>query len=116
MYDKNNIFAQIIGNSAPADIIYEDENILAFRDINPAAPVHVIVIPKKEYIDYSDFIRKATSEEIKNYFMTLAHIAELLGLKDDGYRLVTNQGFKSGQTIFHFHFHIIGGKNCSVLC
>lgn len=115
MYDKNNIFAKIINNSAPADIVYQDENIMAFKDISPVAPVHIIVIPKKQYTDYSDFICKALPEEIKNYFMKLADIAELVGLKDEGYRLVANQGANSGQTVFHFHFHIIGGKKFSAL-
>lgn len=115
MYDKDNVFAQIIDKSIPANIIYEDNDIIAFSDINPVAPVHVIVVPKKEYIDYNDFILKASADEIKNYFTKLANIASLVGLDQDGYRLVSNKGAMSGQSIFHFHFHIIGGKNISKL-
>lgn len=115
MYDENNIFAKIINQEIPATVIYEDANILAFNDINPVAPIHIIVIPKKEYIDYQDFITKASSEEIKDYFQKLSHIAKIVGLNNDGYRLTTNKGSKSGQSIFHFHFHIIGGKEFSKL-
>jgi len=115
MYDKNNVFAKIIGKYLPTEIIYEDENLIAFKDINPVAPVHVIVIPKKEYIDYSDFILKAAGDEIKDYFTKLSYIASLVGLEQDGYRLITNKGVISGQSVFHFHFHIIGGKTMSKL-
>lgn len=115
MYDKNNIFAKIINKSVPAHIIYEDNNIIAFHDIKPVAPVHVIVIPKKEYIDYSDFISKASEGKIKDYFFKLLHIIELVGLKEGGYRLITNKGEKSGQSVFHFHYHIIGGSHLSTL-
>lgn len=115
MYDKNNVFVKIIGKDIPAEIIYEDDNLIAFNDINPVAPVHIIIIPKKEYIDYSDFILKASSDEIKDYFTKLAYIASLVGLDQDGYRLITNKGVNSGQSVFHFHFHIIGGKTISKL-
>lgn len=115
MYDKNNVFAKIIAKDLPAEIIYEDENLIAFNDINPVAPVHVIVIPKKEYIDYSDFILKVSGDEIKNYFTKLSYIASLVDLEQDGYRLITNKGARSGQSVFHFHFHIIGGKTISKL-
>lgn len=115
MYDHNNIFKKIINKSASAQIIYEDDNIIAFNDINPVAPIHIIVIPKKEYMDYGDFINKASEVEIKDYFSKLLHIIGLVGLKDKGYRLVTNKGEKSGQSVFHFHYHIIGGGNLSNL-
>lgn len=115
MYIKDNVFAKIIGKDIPATIIYEDEHVLAFKDINPAAPVHVLVIPKKEYIDYTDFILKASSAEIKEYFTAIAHVASLVGLDQDGYRLITNKGTKSGQTVPHFHFHIVGGISISKL-
>ncbi len=115
MYIKDNVFAKIINKDIPSTIIYEDDNVLAFNDINPAAPVHVLVIPKKEYIDYSDFILKASSNEIKEYFSSLAHVASLVGLEQDSYRLITNKGEKCGQTIPHFHFHIVGGKPLSKL-
>ena len=109
MYIKDNVFARILSKDLPATIIYEDEYVLAFNDVNPAAPVHVLVIPKKEYIDYTDFILKASGDEIKKYFAAIAHVATLVGLDQDGYRLITNKGAKSGQTVPHFHFHIVGG-------
>ncbi|AGJ02047.1 HIT domain-containing protein [Rickettsia prowazekii] len=110
MYNKENVFAKIITKNLPAEIIYEDKQILAFKDIAPIAPVHIIVIPKNEYIDYTDFISKASIDEIKQFFSKIADIANEAGLDKVGYRLITNKGEKSGQTIFHFHFHIIGGK------
>ncbi|WP_253307560.1 MULTISPECIES: histidine triad nucleotide-binding protein [unclassified Rickettsia] len=115
MYDEKNIFAKIINKDIPAKIIYEDEKLLAFKDINPVAPVHLIVIPKQEYIDYDDFIAKASSEEIKYFFAKISDIAKEAGLNESGYRLVTNKGENVGQSIFHFHFHIIGGKKISGL-
>ncbi|XVN41702.1 MAG: HIT domain-containing protein [Rickettsia endosymbiont of Argas persicus] len=110
MYNKENIFAKIINRNLPVEIMFEDEQVLAFKDIAPVAPVHIIVITKNEYIDYADFISKASAEEIKHFFAKISEIANKAGLDRDGYRLITNKGEKSGQTIFHFHFHIIGGK------
>jgi len=110
MYNKENIFAKIISKDLPTEIIYEDDQVLAFKDIAPVAPVHIIVIPKNNYIDYADFISKASAEEIKHFFAKISDIANQAGLDKDGYRLITNKGEKSGQTIFHFHFHIIGGQ------
>jgi len=111
MYDKKNLFAQIINKKLAANIVYEDDNVLAFHDIQPVAPVHIIVIPRKEYIDYSDFIAKATPEEVKNYFTKITEIVKKVGLANNDYRLVTNKGQSAGQSIFHFHFHIIGGRD-----
>lgn len=110
MYNKENIFAKIINKNLPAEVVYEDEQVLAFKDIAPVAPVHIIVITKNEYIDYTDFISQASVEEIKHFFAKISDITNKAGLDKDGYRLITNKGEKSGQTIFHFHFHIIGGK------
>ncbi len=109
-YDSNNVFAKIIAGDIPAKKVYEDEAIVAIEDIAPAAPIHILVLPKKAYIDYTDFITQATAEEIKYYFTKVAVIAEELGLSKDGYRLITNKGTLSGQTVFHFHTHIIAGK------
>jgi histidine triad (HIT) family protein len=108
-YDKQNIFAKIIRGEIPAKKVYEDEGILAFYDISPAAPIHCVVIPKGEYVDYSDFVKNSTTEEIKHYFTKINDIAVLLGLGEDGFRLCVNRGAKSGQSVFHFHTHILGG-------
>jgi histidine triad (HIT) family protein len=114
MYDKNNIFAKIISNKIPTEKLYEDELLIAIRDINPAAPIHILVIPKKEYIDFTDFIEKASSSEINHYFTAIAKIA-----KDNGateYRIVSNKGTSSGQSVFHFHTHILSGlKNTNLI-
>lgn len=115
LYDKHNIFAKIIEGKVQANKLYEDDKILAIHDINPVAPIHVLVIPKEYYIDYSDFIQKASAHDIKYYFTKINEIIQLLDLLHDGYRLVTNKGSESGQTIFHFHTHIIGGRRISGL-
>lgn len=112
-YDTNNIFAKIIRNEIPCKKVYEDDMVIAFYDIHPVAPTHVLVIPKGEYLDYSDFISKASDTQISHYFTKLKEIAKLLGLPS--YRIVSNSGEQSGQTVFHFHTHIIGGKTISGL-
>lgn len=114
-YDTNNIFAKIIRGELPARKVYEDEAVLAFHDIAPNAPVHVLVIPKGEYIDFSDFVSKASAEEVTYYFSKINEIANMLGLEEEGFRLTTNKGSKSGQSVFHFHTHILGGAKFSEL-
>jgi diadenosine tetraphosphate (Ap4A) HIT family hydrolase len=109
MYDKENIFAKIIAGTVPSNKIYEDEKILAFHDIFPKAEVHVLVIPKGEYIDFEDFISKASPEDKIHFFNKVAEITKGLDL-EEGYRLVTNKGVNGGQEVPHFHMHILGGK------
>jgi histidine triad (HIT) family protein len=115
MYDKNNVFAQIIAGKMQANKVYEDEMVLAFNDINPVAEIHVLVIPKGEYINYGDFINKASCDEIANYFTKILDIIKILGLESKDYKLITNKGVDAGQTIFHFHTHIIAGKGLETL-
>jgi diadenosine tetraphosphate (Ap4A) HIT family hydrolase len=111
-YNPENVFAKIIDGSISAKIVYQDDKVMAFHDAHPLAPVHVLVIPKGEFVDFSDFIKKASKEDVAHYFAKVNDIAEnVLGLKDDGFRLCTNRGKKSGQSVFHFHTHIIGGSN-----
>ena len=108
MYDTNNIFAKIIAKEIPSKLIYEDDHVMAFHDLHPVAPVHVLVIPKGSYTDYSDFIANAKPETQLYFFQKAASLAkELCG---EHFRLCANNGAMSGQTIFHFHMHIIGGK------
>lgn len=109
-YDADNIFAKIIRKELPADIVYEDDNALAFRDISPAAPVHVLVVPKGEYVSFDDFVSKTGPEEAAAFFRTIRSIAEEQGLSQSGYRLITNHGAEACQTVLHFHVHILGGK------
>lgn len=107
-YDKNNVFAKIIRNELPSKKIYEDDKILAFFDVAPIAPIHILVIPKGEYIDYPDFVANASVEDVSHYFLTVAKIAKEAGL--DSFKISSNIGEKSGQRVFHFHSHIIGGS------
>lgn len=114
-YDKNNIFAKIIRGDLPAQKIYEDENILAFNDISRASPVHVLVVPKGEYIDYNDFVTKASAEIVVNFFKKISQIAKELNIVDDGFRLITNNGSNAHQTVKHFHVHLLAGKKLGPL-
>lgn len=111
MYDTNNIFAKVILGKVPVKKVYEDAKILAFHDIKPIAEIHILVIPKGEYIDYGDFVNKASNEEIANYFKKIADIIKDLGLEEKDYKLLTNKGVAAGQTIFHFHTHIIAQRD-----
>ena len=113
MYDSNNIFARILTGQVKCNKVYEDEDVLAFHDAFPKAPVHVLVIPKKNYTDYNDFIQNASSEYIAAFFSKIYHITQLLGL--DSFRLLNNKGSRSGQSVFHFHVHILGGKTMNEL-
>ena len=107
-YDKNNIFYKIIKGEVPCNKVYEDRNILSFYDINPKAPVHVLVIPKGEYVDFGDFIDNAEPVEVANFFNKVKDIVDKLKL--ESYRIVSNCGEEAGQIIFHYHLHIMGYK------
>lgn len=109
-YDKNNVFAKIIRGEIPAKKVYEDENTLAFHDLYPATPTHIIIIPKGEYISFDDFIHKASKQEIAEFFLVVRTIARDFGIKETGYRLITNHGADANQTVPHFHVHLLGGK------
>jgi diadenosine tetraphosphate (Ap4A) HIT family hydrolase len=110
MYDNDNIFAKILRKEAEAEIVYEDEKTLAFHDKYPIAPIHILVIPKTQYISFDDFIYKAGTDEIAEFFRVVRKIAADSGLEESGYRIVTNHGENAGQVVFHFHIHIISGK------
>jgi histidine triad (HIT) family protein len=105
---EKTIFKKIIDREIPADIIHEDEKCLAFHDINPQAPVHVLVIPKKE-IPSTDQIEAEDASLIGHLFIVLRKIAEELNLHD-GYRVVSNCGHYGGQEVPHLHFHLLGGR------
>jgi histidine triad (HIT) family protein len=114
-YDKNNIFAKIIRGEIPAKKIYEDENILAFYDISKASPVHVLVIPKGEFIDFIDFVTKENPQKVTNFFQKVAQISQDLKIVESGFRLITNNGSDAHQTVKHFHVHILAGKKLGPL-
>jgi histidine triad (HIT) family protein len=109
-YDKNNIFARIIRGEIPCDEVYQDDDVLAFRDMHPAAPVHVLIVPKGEYVSFDDFIVKADSDFVVRFFAAVRKIANDLGVGESGYRLITNHGPDASQTVPHFHVHILGGR------
>ncbi len=109
-YNSENIFAKIIRGEIPANKVFEDEKILAFYDISKAAPVHVLVIPKGQYVDFSDFVTKAGNEEVAYFFKKVSEIAANLGVDKSGFRLISNKGDDAHQTVMHFHMHILAGK------
>src|SRR5438046_1040359 len=108
-YDRHNIFGRILRGEAPCTKVYEDEFVLAFHDINPKAAVHVLVVPKGEYVSITDFTTSAPPEMIVGFWRAVVKIAQDLGV-GQGYRIVSNVGTKGGQLVFHFHVHIVGGN------
>ena len=109
-YDKNNIFAKIIRGEIPCKKVYENDHVLAFHDINPQKKIHVLVIPKGEYVDLDDFNSKASDKEIVELNKAVSHVADLIGVKINGYRTLTNIGNDGGQEVPHLHFHIFAGE------
>jgi len=109
VYDRTNIFAKILRGEAPCTKVYEDEHVLAFNDIHPKAPVHVLVIPKGEYVSIVDFTEKASAEAISAFWRAVIKIADQLGV-GAGFRVVSNHGPNGGQLVFHFHVHITGRR------
>ena len=109
-YDETNIFARILRGEIPCNKVYEDEHALAFHDINPQAPVHILVIPKGAYVSWDDFSARASDSEIGGFVRAVGHVARDQGLVAPGYRLLANAGMNSGQEVPHLHIHIFGGK------
>lgn len=109
-YDDANIFARILRGEIPAKKVHEDEHALAFHDINPQAPVHVLVIPKGRYVSIADFSVNAGAAEVAGFWRAVAKVAKDLGLEAAGYRVLTNMGADGGQEVPHFHVHIFGGR------
>jgi diadenosine tetraphosphate (Ap4A) HIT family hydrolase len=109
-YDIQNIFARILRGEIPSKKIFENEFALAFHDINPQAPLHVLVIPKGAYCSFADFSASASEAEIVGFFRAVGLIAKDLGLEEPGYRLLANMGEHSGQEVPHFHVHLFGGR------
>ena len=103
------IFQKIIDREIPADIVFEDEHVLAFRDINPQAPVHILVIPKRRIISVAH-AEDSDAELLGRVLLAARDIAAAEGLGEDGYRLVVNNGTNAGQTVFHLHVHVLGGR------
>ncbi len=106
------IFAKIISGEIPADKVYEDEHVVAFRDLHPQAPIHVLVIPRKPLVSVAD-AGPEDAELLGRLLLAAAQVARELGLEPDGYRLVTNIGQNGGQSVFHLHIHLLGGRQLS---
>ena len=109
-YDDQNIFAKILRGEIPNRTVYEDEWALAFHDINPQAPIHILVIPKGAYVSWDDFSAKASEAEIAGFIRAVGHVARERGLVAPGYRLLANAGIDSHQEVPHLHVHLFGGK------
>ncbi|MDA9168453.1 MAG: histidine triad nucleotide-binding protein [Pelagibacteraceae bacterium] len=113
-YDTNNIFAKILRKEIPCDKIYENDHVLAFKDINPQAKIHVLVIPKGAYVNMDDFSQNAKNDEIVALTRALGEVTKIVGLSSysegKGYRYIGNNGPDGGQEVPHLHFHIIGGE------
>lgn len=103
------IFSKIIKREIPADIVYEDSDVLAFRDVNPQAPTHILIIPKKPVPTVND-LQEADAVLVGKMFLTAKKLAIENGLAEDGYRLVINCNTRGGQTVYHLHLHLLGGR------
>jgi histidine triad (HIT) family protein len=109
-YDATNIFARILRGEIPVRKIFENDFAVAFHDIAPQAPVHVLIIPKGDYVSFADFSATATDAEIAGFVRAVGSVAKDLGLEAPGYRLLANMGEHSGQEVPHFHVHLFGGR------
>ena len=109
-YDDSNVFAKILRGELPCKKVHEDEHSLAFHDINPIAPVHILVIPKGPYVSWDDFSERGSAEEIAGFVRAAGRVAREQGLVAPGYRLLANVGLNGGQEVPHLHVHIFGGR------
>ncbi|MDB5696075.1 MAG: histidine triad nucleotide-binding protein [Sphingomonas bacterium] len=109
-YDPSNVFARILRDEIPSRRVYEDEWAVALHDIAPAAPVHVLVIPRGAYVSWDDFSARASTDEIAGFVRAVGQVARSLGLVAPGYRLLANTGHHGGQEVPHLHVHLFGGQ------
>jgi diadenosine tetraphosphate (Ap4A) HIT family hydrolase len=114
-YDTNNIFARILRGEIPCKKIYEDAHVLAFHDINPQAPTHVLVIPKGAYVSFDDFSSNAPDAEIAAFVRAAGQVARDLGVAESGYRILANHGVDAHQEVPHFHLHIFAGRKLGLM-
>lgn len=110
-YDDKNIFAKILRGEIPCKKVYEDEHTLAFHDINPQAPVHVLVIPKGAYVSMEDFSAKASATEQAAFIRAIGQVARQMGVVDGGFRVLANHGRDGHQEVPHLHMHVFGGRD-----
>ena len=102
------LFCKIINGQIPSTKVFENEKVYAFKDIAPQAPVHIVIVPK-EHIECANEINSENSKAVADVFEAIPEIAKIAGIADDGYRIVNNCGANAGQTVFHLHFHLLGG-------
>ena len=106
------IFCKIANKQIPSDFVYEDDRVVAFRDLNPVAPVHILIVPKDHKLNLSEY--SGEDEALLGHILTVAaHIAKESGLEESGYRVITNAGPDAGQSVMHTHFHLLGGRKLS---
>lgn len=110
-YDDSNIFARILRGEIPCKKVFEDDHVLAFHDIAPQRPVHILVIPKGAYVSHDDFSANASDAEIAAFSRAVGRIAREAGIAESGYRLIANAGADGGQEVPHYHVHVLGGAN-----
>jgi diadenosine tetraphosphate (Ap4A) HIT family hydrolase len=114
-YDSSNIFAKILRGEIPCKKLYEDEYALAFPDINPQAPTHILVIPKGPYVSYDDFLASASDEEIIGFQRALGKVINQANIAATGYRLIANAGVDAHQEVPHYHVHVVGGRDMGTM-
>ena len=110
-YDENNIFAKILRFEIPCNKILENEHAIAFSDINPQAPIHVLVIPKNPYVNFHEFALNASINEVSLFWQLVKDVVAHFKCENKGFRLITNSGTDGNQDVPHFHVHVLGGKN-----
>ena len=106
-YDKENIFAKILNGEIPCDKVFENDYVLSFKDINPKAKIHLLIIPKEPFIDISDFLQNADKLYQSNFWASVDEIIKNLGFRDKGFQIKTHKGKDGGQEVFHFHLHLL---------
>ena len=114
-YDNENIFAKILRSEIPCEKVFEDEFIFSFKDINPKAKLHILIIPKKPYIDVLDFLENADADYQSNFWISVNKIISQLDLKNKGFQIKTHKGKDGGQEVFHFHLHLLSDSYLSRL-
>ncbi|MDB4861484.1 HIT domain-containing protein [bacterium] len=107
IYDNENIFAKILSGEIPCEKFLEDDHVLSFKDINPQAKLHILIIPKKKFIDIADFLENADNDYQSSFWSSVNNIIKNLGLSDKGFQLKTHKGKDGGQEVFHFHLHLL---------
>ena len=107
------IFCKIINGDIPSTVVYEDEGVMAFKDISPQAPIHVVIIPKKHISNITE-LNEENADCIKDIHFAANKVAIKLGISKSGFRLINNCGLDAGQTVFHLHYHLLGGKNLGI--